>query len=180
MKLLIDILDSHYESIKGGCVIGSYLIYSVFDAIANGKPYIEPDNSMELIEVDKLIAEFDEIANNSAIGKWQTLPIEHIKRIINRVQTIEADKVITLSQTANTDEVLEFLRGQRIGRLQGFEQAREKYERPKGEWVEGGSIYGTSWANYGFMLKCSVCEHQEKHKINFCPNCGADMRGNAE
>lgn len=48
--------------------------------------------------------------------------------------------------------------------------------RPKGEWlltheflaVEGGSI------DY---IKCSCCEMWSLEQGDFCPNCGADMRG---
>lgn len=132
----------------------------------------------KLIEVDKLIAEFDEIANSSSIGGLQTLPINHIKKIINGVQTVETDKVIMLSQTAKTDEVLEFLRGQKLGRLQGFEQAREKYERPQGEWIFVNPLQ----ADDGGAYMCSNCKTGDYgvERYKYCPFCGAEMRGKEE
>lgn len=45
--------------------------------------------------------------------------------------------------------------------------------RPQGEWIdEDGSYY----------VNCSCCgyqidTHYERGYLNFCPNCGADMRG---
>ena len=45
-------------------------------------------------------------------------------------------------------------------------------ERPKGEWIDTGSME-ECWAEW---FKCSVCG-RESHWQDFCPNCGADMRG---
>ncbi len=44
-------------------------------------------------------------------------------------------------------------------------------DRPQGEWIDrSGGIEG-AW-NY-----CSVCGEQAIDLYDFCPNCGADMRG---
>ena len=55
--------------------------------------------------------------------------------------------------------------------------------REKGEWVQGGTcehkpyrVRNTDkWTTY----KCSVCGYGNGRRFNttFCPNCGADMRG---
>ena len=53
-------------------------------------------------------------------------------------------------------------------------------KRKKGEWVYDG-IRGRFPA-----CKCSICGHYENadwallQGANYCPNCGADMRGNYE
>ena len=46
-------------------------------------------------------------------------------------------------------------------------------DRPQGEWVFVEEFMGIN------RYKCSVCEREElrTHLSNFCPNCGADMRG---
>ena len=41
-------------------------------------------------------------------------------------------------------------------------------ERKKGEWDDIGGVL-----RYG----CQFCHHAQERKSNFCPNCGADMRG---
>jgi hypothetical protein len=43
-------------------------------------------------------------------------------------------------------------------------------ERPKGKWVEKPHVYGVAY--------CSLCDYElHTNDTNFCPNCGADMRG---
>lgn len=43
-------------------------------------------------------------------------------------------------------------------------------ERPQGKWI-------TTWERG--IFQCSCC-HGMSVKCNFCPNCGADMRGDKE
>ena len=42
-------------------------------------------------------------------------------------------------------------------------------ERPQGEWEKIGEI--------GLAYKCNKCGEVSVIPTNFCPNCGADMRG---
>ena len=46
--------------------------------------------------------------------------------------------------------------------------------RMKGKWVKGINENGVTTS-----LFCSECNYENKHwyEWNFCPNCGADMRG---
>lgn len=41
-------------------------------------------------------------------------------------------------------------------------------ERKKGKWDDIGGVI-----RYG----CLFCHHAQERKSNFCPNCGADMKG---
>jgi hypothetical protein len=63
----------------------------------------------------------------------------------------------------------------RIGILQAIqEQPTIDPERKKGKWIDkSGGIEG-AW-NY-----CSVCGEQAIDLYDFCPNCGADMRGESD
>ena len=49
-------------------------------------------------------------------------------------------------------------------------------ERPKGKWkfISGATTQGS--------LKCPFCDYRDYHKTNsnFCPNCGAKMKGGAK
>ena len=47
-------------------------------------------------------------------------------------------------------------------------------ERPQGEWIN--VIYTNNGCGVGMCNQCSM----HKSIDNFCPNCGADMRGGAE
>lgn len=52
-----------------------------------------------------------------------------------------------------------------------------KSQRPQGEWIYND--YGDGCGNW----HCSVCDHMPYYAtkymrfLNFCPNCGADLRG---
>lgn len=48
-------------------------------------------------------------------------------------------------------------------------------ERPKGRWVE--SIVIETDTSELCECTCSVCSIVTTRKSNFCPNCGAEMRG---
>ena len=55
-------------------------------------------------------------------------------------------------------------------------------ENVRGEWIDDG-IHG-DWAweqdghgNFWHFWKCSRCGMGTKTRSNYCPNCGADMRG---
>ena len=55
-------------------------------------------------------------------------------------------------------------------------EALSQPERPKGRWEE-----------YGYKWKCSECGGKinidgtpQENGLHFCPNCGADMRGEEE
>lgn len=67
-----------------------------------------------------------------------------------------------------------------IGRVEALDMAIEALsERPKGEWIEErvksvGDVWEKIW------YRCSKCKRHEYRKTNFCPNCGADNRGEKE
>ena len=48
-------------------------------------------------------------------------------------------------------------------------------ERPQGEWIYTPNIIGLSEYE---GITCSICGDDSIGDFNFCPNCGADMRGN--
>ena len=59
----------------------------------------------------------------------------------------------------------------------GFDTGVEtvKDERPQGEWIDTGNME-EYWSE---EYRCSVCG-AKNHWHNFCPNCGAKMKGGAE
>jgi len=47
-------------------------------------------------------------------------------------------------------------------------------ENVRGEWIYGEEgCYGNPYGHYS----CSNCNEQMPWRFDFCPNCGADMRG---
>ena len=49
-------------------------------------------------------------------------------------------------------------------------------DRPQGEWIDrsdGGRILNPWWENY----ECNRCGYYGSGTWNFCPSCGAQMKG---
>ena len=50
-------------------------------------------------------------------------------------------------------------------------------DRPQGEWITTTPWSYDGGMGDGYYQKCSNCGKEFMDKSNFCPNCGADMRG---
>ena len=52
-----------------------------------------------------------------------------------------------------------------------------------GKWIDAYTwtmFHEFKSSGRGEHFWCSECEQGQKQKSNYCPNCGADMRGDAE
>ena len=54
-------------------------------------------------------------------------------------------------------------------------KAKPVEERPQGKWVKEDIEF--TFDNFQSVYRCSKCCKRFYQKFNFCPNCGADMRG---
>lgn len=109
---------------------------------------------MSSIDADKLKAEFDLIADKYGIGEKKYISIKDIKMIIDKTSTARRAR-------------------------------RKTTKRPQGVWQETNVLWETNCGggmgyDYGYYFKCSACGKQGVDKTNFCPNCGAKMRGKEE
>ena len=158
MKLIIDISDEDYKFIKDlqSLIIGGRgncktIQKNVINALYNGTPY---NLSGDLISREALKKAISEATYN-----FEQIPIR-----VDKVQEI-IDNAPTVEYT--------------------FEEAFQKTvcenrlycpARPQGEW----------YYNYQNGWHCSICHEtvkdmptvKGKADYNFCPRCGADMRGN--
>ena len=55
------------------------------------------------------------------------------------------------------------------------EQPTIEPERKKGRWIKGGEQ--PYFRKHFDIVVCSKCNKRGEHRWNFCPYCGADMRG---
>ena len=86
------------------------------------------------------------------------IPTEWVMNAIDNATTVETD----IEEVAKD--------AYEHGYTDGWkERFGEPNERPQGEWVEFEGGY-----------RCSNCDDIEVYTPNFCPNCGADMRGGTE
>ena len=61
------------------------------------------------------------------------------------------------------------------GKFQHWVEIQPTIERKTGKWISLDDFRGKYNTN-GY--KCSECGEQSDYEENYCPNCGADMRGN--
>ena len=60
----------------------------------------------------------------------------------------------------------------------GYETARRLSERPQGEWLKAQGEWVTD-TTYKICFECSECKAHLEFPFNFCPVCGAKMKGGA-
>jgi len=113
----------------------------------------------------------------------QDIPCEHDTDLIEALNmSLEALKQEPCEDAISRKEVAEILNHQRFGIAQiSWDIISEKIKalpsvtptREHGEWERGYSYPD------GQYVKCSVCSEIIKctYPMHFCPNCGADMRG---
>ena len=85
-------------------------------------------------------------------------------------------KLITINSNNEPYYSEDFIKGFKCGAQRQFEAA--KADRPQGEWIKFGLGRGTR------ILFCTNCERrievplsQGDSNYDFCPNCGAKMKG---
>ena len=106
-----------------------------------------------------------------------TLATDRIKMIdaIDEAPTIEPKAKVIAQVTFDEEKMREIVK-------EAVERFKEEYEiEPKhGEWKPfdlkwGRSIWYCTACEEGVEVPCDIWTH--KPIYNFCPNCGADMRG---
>lgn len=91
-------------------------------------------------------------------------------------------KQITINPNNEPYYSEDFIKGFKCGAQRQFEA--DKTDRPQGEWIRNrywsrGVGMGEE---YGFFYKCSMCEYEVESGytrcgFNYCPYCGARMKG---
>ena len=78
-------------------------------------------------------------------------------------------KLITINPNSKPYYSEDFIKGFQCGAQRQFEA--DKADRPQGEWIE---MYRNGFGN--MICMCSKCNFHAT-KSNYCPNCGAHMKG---
>ena len=102
----------------------------------------------------------------------------------NNLDVFVAKNIMCLIDNAPTVEQEVYIHGEDYDFfIRGYKEGRKDFERPQGKWILP-NIYED-----GVSYECSNChiphegyigEEGKPHGYDFCPNCGADMRGKEE
>lgn len=115
-------------------------------------------SEVRLIDAEALKEKLNKKALDLANGGM--IFIESINHIIDNAPTVESDKELK-------GKIETYKNAYRI-MSDAFENEVKKNQRPQGEWnyIQAG------------MCVCPFCgAYPHKDYKNYCPNCGADMRG---
>jgi len=191
MKLIIDISDKMFDAFKKHGImtfdnLDEYDRDMIADAISNGTPY---NPSGDLISRSEIL-KHSQGGDYDGCGGF-TKEYVSVKDIENAqavpqvtVFTETADEKAVADLKAELQNVIDKRPSDQIAWEQGYEVgvAQGKCDRPKGEWktvdgYDGDEYYECSNCGEPWFLSAGT---PKDNNMNFCPNCGADMRGGAE
>lgn len=115
--------------------------------------------SDDLIKRSDAIEALCDITNNSDMQEDWHRGISVSISALYRVPSADRPSAVDLSSVYST------------AYKSGYEKG--KADRPQGEWIE----VEEDWRHQIEFWKCSECDFAVSSRYNFCPNCGADMKG---
>lgn len=62
------------------------------------------------------------------------------------------------------------------GYKQAIRDGKTNFSRPKGKWIKTNDYVTCAYGCIDYV-KCSCCKNDSLEEGDYCPNCGADMRG---
>lgn len=139
------------------------------------KPVLKEDGTWTA-ECEKWDCEFQ--SRENMIEKTKAMNNDLISRSALKEEIVNSDylssdeKSLFLSLIDNAPTVEAFTEEDMAGAYnEGYACGSRESEKPKGEWVFRSGV------TCGGYFKCNKCGEVERAEKNFCPNCGADMRG---
>lgn len=156
MKLMINIPDEAYELLKNKLELDN-IAESI---IANGTPVSAEG---DLISRKALKEDINSLYEYDTYNEEFDAGIQSILNFIDNAPTVETSKI----------EHKAYNEGFKDGVDQGIKLSASQ----KGKWIDCKDI--------PYLANCSICgyqmdTHEERGYFNYCPYCGADMKGDAK
>ena len=124
---------------------------------------------MRLVNADEL----EKAVINNFDNLQAYFPKDFIEEI-NNAPTVEPKTKLVANVTFDKEQMEELAEKAKVDIL-------AQIERPKGEWIKQYNKSYELKTNEGILVgeftKCPKCQYDKARGSNFCPNCGADMRG---
>lgn len=130
-------------------------------------------------DIDNAIREAHAEAESNEIGE----AMFHLHCVVSDLPTIEvSEDCISREWVKGICEYMldEEMLGHMLGHIEDAPSVvptvrkNRQVERAEGEWIYiDEPIIGNPYGRY----RCSECELEEPHKTDYCPNCGARMKG---
>ena len=133
---------------------------------------------MRLIDADALKEDFKARLEKAKNWKENALNNSDDELVIRATATIDfiCEVIMTINNSPTVELFCSYLSDGEV--RQPCVEAPCKRERMQGEWIKWN--FKTFGAMGDWEYKCSNCEKVYGGEYNFCPNCGARMKGGAE
>lgn len=99
--------------------------------------------------------------------------LDEIDKLIDELRHLQTYKLYEGAdqKLVDLDEVVKIFAGH--VKAEG-EQSTIKPERKKGKW---DTFFSDSYKVHEIGVECSCCGYRTQERTTYCPNCGAEMRG---
>lgn len=146
---------------------------------------------MRLIDADELIKSYLDHNRTEFEIKNCCMANENVIAIIQNAPTVadRTEEVLSLQNTiaklvrgiAENAPTVELTEEQAIDKLHEtgwlIRHDKEMTERPHGKWMPNKVAFYWVCSECGAEVRSNIAEvYLTEHTLNFCPNCGADMR----
>ena len=124
--------------------------------------------------------------NNDSISRSALKEAIRKRLCISSLKYLTEQEKVIVEEIVNAPTVEAFTKDDMAGAYnEGYACGSRESERPKGEWIADTSH---CYDDDEDTFECSVCKEPftlicgtpKDNLYNFCPNCGADMRGEKE
>lgn len=111
----------------------------------------------------------------------RTITNEELRKMLDEQTIVHRDEKVTVIRDGegNTLRICTKCRGRLLNNEECWWCNRHKSEnkehRRKGKWIETINSIGGNLIHDAY--ECSCCRLDMPYKTKFCPDCGADMRG---